>query len=161
MPEHLSKDVLERIKRRIKDRISRKIPDVSEERIFSETPGEEPEIKEGCCGSYNFLMEKLDLIKEKLILVEDLPLYEASWSKVYPKTREERRELYKSKKECFLYYDREQDLPKFPVCDKKGEFRCDGALAAYRRAMQYGYENVAAKAKRVARQHKCDWVEKE
>lgn len=48
--------------------------------------------------------------------------------------------------------------PHFPVVDKSCRFDCAGALAAYRRALQFGYPKIAAQAIRVASAYHCDWA---
>jgi len=48
--------------------------------------------------------------------------------------------------------------PHFPVVDKSCRFDCAGSLAAYRRAMQFGYSELADHAIRVAHAYGCDWA---
>ena len=63
-----------------------------------------------------------------------------------PKSKSERmQELKKFGSHCFL-------LPnelKFPVCDSSGNLSKEGLEAAYKRAREWHYEEVAAPAKRI------------
>jgi hypothetical protein len=82
------------------------------------------------------------------------------WSLRAPKKGLERHELKaKCKSQCFLLPRREA----FPVCSKYAintscNYDCGGILTAYRRARQYGYEDVATAAMKLAKKTKCTWV---
>ena len=67
-----------------------------------------------------------------------------------PKNRSDRKlELKKFGPHCFL-------LPnelKFPICDSRGKISREGLLAAYKRAREWKYDEVAAKAKHLLDSH--------
>ena len=73
------------------------------------------------------------------------------WSHVQPRTVKSKSKMQATCPQCFL-------LPKekkFPVCTSGCKFNCQGALAAQRRAAQYGYTSVEKKAKAL-RQKYCN-----
>lgn len=79
------------------------------------------------------------------------------WRKRAPLTISERRELLeKYGRRAFLL----PDELKFPVVDKKGRYDCMGILSAFRRARQYGYDDVAEKALRLAKRIGCEWAKR-
>lgn len=98
------------------------------------------------------IYEKLMELRE--LLLEKNPA--KGWSKVAPKTKSERESVkQRGGASCFL----DPKNLKFPVCRKTdAEFDCRGALAAYRRAKQYGYSDIAKKAINIAKRHSCDWA---
>ena len=90
------------------------------------------------------------------------------WSKLAPKTRSDRKRVYKScGKKCFLKPNRKSPgKSKFPICRKGGKNckeNCKGLLAALIRARQYrkrvpSYNRVAKSAKSKAQKKGCKWA---
>ena len=75
------------------------------------------------------------------------------WSQSQPHTTSDRRRLLeKCGEECFLLPHKHP--PKFPICPKdKCLIDCQGVNSAYIRAKQWGYQEVAKKAKKLQTQH--------
>ncbi|MEM4772543.1 MAG: hypothetical protein QW648_00850 [Nanoarchaeales archaeon] len=95
-----------------------------------------------------------------------------NWEQLKPKTKSQREEIYqKYGSQCFL---RPQDLG-FPICNFRGEIDCDGLRAAFVRAkaaksaaekvnkldLAKEYEEIAQKAKELAKKYNCLWVKEE
>lgn len=82
------------------------------------------------------------------------------WKKAAPRRGSARHALYqKCGSKCFLL----PSAQKFPICasSKRGgscKPDCRGLLAAERRARQYKYNNVATRARRMAKSIGCEWV---
>lgn len=68
--------------------------------------------------------------------------------------RSERIKLYDQCPKCFLLVVGNQY--KFPVCKPNCTYDCNGIHAAYVRARQYKYEEVAEKAKKLLKSQ-CNW----
>ena len=89
---------------------------------------------------------------------------------VAPMTRSARMKLFKKDPSCFLLPPMRGEMPKYPICDKKGKKLCQGVLSAKMRAdlvkNTYGkYSNkrarksarrVSRKAVKIARDHGCE-----
>ena len=89
---------------------------------------------------------------------------------VAPMTRSARMKLFKKDPSCFLLPPMHGEMPKYPICDKKGKKLCQGVLSAKMRAdlvkNTYGrYSNkrarksarrVSRKAVKIARDHGCE-----
>ena len=92
---------------------------------------------------------------------------------VAPMTRSARMKLFKKDPSCFLLPPMHGEMPKYPICDKKGKKLCQGVLSAKMRAdlvkNTYGkYSNrkarktarrVRRKAIRIARDHGCEKID--
>ena len=81
----------------------------------------------------------------------------AGWHDRAPKRGTPRHTLMnKCGSKCFLMPDTEG----FPICASSYtcEFDCDGILAAYRRAKQYKYPQVAETARLLATKQGCPWI---
>ena len=84
-------------------------------------------------------------------------------------TRSSRMKLYRRDPSCFLLPPMHGEMPKYPICDKKGKKLCEGVLSAKMRAdlvkNTHGrYSNkrarksarrVSRKAVKIARDHGC------
>lgn len=75
-----------------------------------------------------------------------------------PKTRKARRAYAKrcGLRKCFL---KPEDL-KFPICDTRCNVSCKGLAAAYNRARQFKYHDVARRAWKLAHKEGCSWASK-
>ena len=92
-----------------------------------------------------------------------------AWSSKAPMTRSSRMKLYKRDPSCFLLPPMHGEMPKYPICDKKGKKLCEGVLSAKMRADlvkntfgEYGNKrsrtsakSVSKKASKIARDHGC------
>ena len=92
-----------------------------------------------------------------------------AWSSKAPMTRSSRMKLYRRDPSCFLLPPMHGEMPKYPICDKKGKKLCEGVLSAKMRAdlvkNTHGrYSNkrarkaarrVSRKAVKIARDHGC------
>ena len=84
-------------------------------------------------------------------------------------THSARLKLYHEKPSCFLLPPMHGEMPKYPICDKKGKKLCEGVLSAKMRADlvkntfgEYGNKRarksakrVSKKASKIARDHGC------
>ena len=82
-------------------------------------------------------------------------------------TRSSRMKLYKRDPSCFLLPPMHGEMPKYPICDKKGKKLCEGVLSAKMRAdlvkntygkysnkrARYAARRVVGKASKLARDH--------
>ena len=92
-----------------------------------------------------------------------------AWSSKAPMTRSSRMKLYRRDPSCFLLPPMHGEMPKYPICDKKGKKLCEGVLSAKMRADlvkntfgEYGNKRsrksakrVSKKASKIARDHGC------
>jgi len=85
------------------------------------------------------------------------------WRGAAPKTRAQRRALYErcGARAFLLPNQRDAGLSKFPVMARQGACvpDCRGVRAALQRASRYGYDEVARKARKLARRGSCRWAE--
>ena len=90
------------------------------------------------------LQELYDSLPDEPLLLKDGPLEGGHWEtpKGMPARREEEK---KFGRHCFLL----PDELKFPICNSKGQVSKEGLEAAYKRAKEWKYEEVAQKAKQM------------
>tara|TARA_B100000424_G_C22702154_1_gene382852 strand:- start:154 stop:621 length:468 start_codon:yes stop_codon:yes gene_type:complete len=104
--------------------------------------------------------------KGKLILIKYLIHLGSGWGnktyKSYKKRKEHNKKCMKKKKRCYLYYNKDTNQYKFPICPlDRCEYNCDGILAAKKRAALYKYDKVKKEAQCFGNKLNCKWAKRD
>ncbi len=98
-----------------------------------------------------------DEIRKYCEFLKSLPVNLKLWSRVQPSKTRSGRKRFLKKYGKYAFLDPEN--LKYPIITKKGEFSPYGLLAAYKRARQYGDDEIAEKAIKIGKCMNLLWAQ--